>query len=104
MKKAPGPNPAITRRAAMIRIDCPYCGARDHTEFSYGGDASVPRPDIACEDIKAWSDYVFLRDNPRGAHSEFWHHVNGCREWLIVKRDTATHEVAAVLPARGNMP
>ncbi|NBQ83840.1 MAG: sarcosine oxidase subunit delta, partial [Alphaproteobacteria bacterium] len=23
----------------MIRIDCPFCGLRDHSEFSYGGDA-----------------------------------------------------------------
>ena len=28
----------------MIRIPCPYCGVRDHSEFRYGGDAGKPRP------------------------------------------------------------
>ena len=24
----------------MLRINCPYCGVRDHEEFSYFGDAT----------------------------------------------------------------
>ncbi|MBT6350067.1 MAG: hypothetical protein HOJ50_12985 [Proteobacteria bacterium] len=28
----------------MLRISCPFCGVRDHSEFSYGGDASVEYP------------------------------------------------------------
>ena len=28
----------------MIRIKCPYCGERDHSEFSYGGDGSIIYP------------------------------------------------------------
>ena len=40
-------------------------------------------------------DYVYLRDNPRGRYEEFWHHTSGCRRWLVVTRDTATHEIEA---------
>jgi sarcosine oxidase subunit delta len=47
---------------------------------------------------------VFIRDNPRGAHHEYWQHVHGCRQWLRVVRDTVTHEIAAVTPAREHAP
>ena len=29
----------------MLEIKCPYCGKRSQNEFSYGGDASVKRPE-----------------------------------------------------------
>ena len=35
-------------------------------------------------------DYVYLRDNPAGAHRELWYHGAGCRAWLVVTRDTRT--------------
>ena len=84
----------------MLRIDCPYCGLRDHAEFAYGGDATRVRPDHADTDFGRWNDYVFLRDNPRGPTREFWHHVHGCRQWLVVERDTLNHQIGAVRPAR----
>ncbi|MGD2172479.1 MAG: sarcosine oxidase subunit delta [Gammaproteobacteria bacterium] len=82
----------------MIRINCPFCGERDHSEFTYGGDASIVYPalDAPMED---WHDAIFLRENPRGMQSETWHHVNGCRMWLVVERDTMTHEIKSVRPA-----
>ena len=46
-----------------------------------------------------WHDAIFLRENIRGMQSETWHHVNGCRMWLIVERDTMTHEIRSVRPA-----
>ena len=82
----------------MLIIHCPWCGARDHTEFTYGADASVVRPAPDAAD-REWVDYVYMRDNPRGAHEEYWHHVQGCRQWLRVRRDTMTHEIASVAPA-----
>lgn len=77
----------------MLRIHCPVCGLRDETEFTYGEDATVRRPDMNEADFKIWHDYVFIRDNPRGPHKEYWHHVAGCRQWIVVERDTLTHEM-----------
>ena len=79
----------------MIRIPCPFCGTRDHTEFSYEGDATVEYPALdASEDD--WFEAVYLRDNPRGPHTEYWRHAYGCGAFLEVERDTVTHEIGAV--------
>lgn len=85
----------------MLRIHCPYCGVRDHTEFSYGGDAGVQRPAADNPDPAAWAGYVYARDNPRGPHRELWQHSGGCRVWLEVQRDTVSHEILAVALAAG---
>ena len=78
----------------MLYIKCPHCGMRPQTEFSYGGDASVKRPELNKEiSDKEWDDFVYFRNNPRGEHSEFWHHVSGCRQWFKVSRNTLTHEI-----------
>ena len=82
-----------------MRIPCPHCGERASEEFSYLGAADPvrPPPDAGAE---AWHDYVYLRDNPAGALREFWHHVHGCRRWLVVTRDTRTHAISAVADVR----
>ena len=93
------PIPSCTDKGdTMIRINCPYCGERDHSEFSYGGDASVVYPALDAS-AEEWHDAVFMRENIRGMQSETWHHGNGCRMWLIVERDTMTHEIRSVRPA-----
>jgi heterotetrameric sarcosine oxidase delta subunit len=84
----------------MLRFRCPVCGLRDETEFVFGGDATVRRPAHAETDIEAWYDFVFLRDNPRGAHREYWHHAQGCRQWLVVERDTLMHAIGHAVLAR----
>ncbi len=84
----------------MIRINCPVCGLRDETEFTYGADASVIQPAMEELDAKAWLDYVFNRDDPRGPHLEYWHHVQGCRQWLVQERNTLTHEMGSCRLAR----
>ena len=33
----------------MLYINCPHCGMRSQNEFSYGGDASVKRPELNTE-------------------------------------------------------
>ena len=84
-----------------MRIPCPYCGERDAHEFAYLGDATLTRPDPAAEDAEArFHTYVYLRDNPAGAHKEWWYHANGCRQWLKVERDTRTHAIADARAAR----
>ena len=40
-----------------------------------------------------WDSFIYYRDNPKGKHSELWHHISGCRQWFKVLRDTASHEI-----------
>jgi methylglutamate dehydrogenase subunit B len=84
-----------------VRIKCPYCGERGSEEFSYLGDAGLERPAAdASGGGRAFHDYVYLRDNPAGAHREHWYHGAGCRRWLTVTRDTRTHAILEVRFAR----
>jgi heterotetrameric sarcosine oxidase delta subunit len=83
-----------------MRITCPYCSLRDIQEFTYLGDAKPKRPDGLGASASEMFDYVYLRDNPRGAHQELWYHGAGCHAWLVVRRDTLTHAIEAVVPAR----
>ena len=80
-----------------MRITCPYCGERGNEEFSYLGDASPVRPDPAgAHAAQQFAEYVYLRDNLRGACRELWYHAAGCHAWLVVTRDTMTHEITGV--------
>ena len=83
----------------MLLIRCPYCGERDESEFSYGGEGGISRPpnpdDLSDEQ---WADYLFNRTNPRGRHDEIWNHAQGCRRWFNVVRDTVTYKISATRP------
>lgn len=83
----------------MMLIPCPYCGPRDVTEFSYGGDAGALEPPAGASEAESAAQ-VYLRDNPRGPHDELWQHSTGCRRWIAVTRNTLTHEVLGSRPAR----
>ncbi len=61
----------------MLRIPCPHCGLRDYTEFLYAGDATKQRPAHGTSEWRAWYEHVFLFNNPKGAHREYWQHVQG---------------------------
>ncbi len=83
----------------MHLIPCPWCGDRAEREFSYGGDATVERPaDPQAVPGEQWLDYVYMRENPRGPHIEWWHHSAGCRRWIKVARDTLTHKISGSAP------
>ncbi len=75
--------PARRNRVLLRRRRYAWCG---------------PAPDETNADV--WFDFVFLRDNPRGPHREYWHHVQGCRQWLVVERDTLTHKIGGAVLAR----
>ncbi len=79
-------------------INHPLLGPRDASEFTYLGDASlIDRPDPEADDAaKQFHDYVYLRDNPVGEHRELWFHEHGDRSWLVVTRNTLTHEITRV--------
>jgi heterotetrameric sarcosine oxidase delta subunit len=81
----------------MLRLDCPYCGMRDETEFRYGGEANRARP--TGSQIADWSHYLYWRGNHCGPHTELWLHVSGCRRWLKVVRDTRTNTILRVADA-----
>jgi heterotetrameric sarcosine oxidase delta subunit len=76
-------------------IPHPLLGPRDAQEFVYLGDARLMRrPDRSAADVdQAFHDYVYLRDNPAGVHRELWFHERGDCSFLVVTRNTATHEV-----------
>lgn len=83
-------------------IDHPLLGPRDSAEFTYKGDASLierPDPDGAGA-AAAFHEYAYLRDNPAGWHRELWFHEAGDRSWLVVTRNTLTHEIKSVEMAR----
>ncbi len=81
----------------MLLIECPWCGPREQSEFSYGGEAHIARPaDTDALTDAQWGDYLFMRKNPRGAHLEQWLHAFGCRRWFNVRRDTVTYRITAV--------
>ena len=79
-------------------IEHPLLGPRDSQEFTYLGDASLlHRPDASASDAAAtFLDYQYLRDNPAGTHRELWYHEMGDRSWLVITRDTTSHEILAV--------
>ncbi|MDZ4138709.1 MAG: sarcosine oxidase subunit delta [Erythrobacter sp.] len=83
-------------------INHPLLGPRDAQEFVYLGDAClIDRPDgMAPGAEDALHDYLYLRDNPAGPHRELWYHEQGDRSWLVVTRNTLTHEITSVELAR----
>ncbi len=81
-------------------IPCPYCGLRPESEFTIRGDAAPRRPALLAEPASldadataAMAHYVYARENPAGLVNEYWYHGAGCRSWLVVHRDTVTHEI-----------
>lgn len=79
-----------------MRIRCPICGLRDSREFTPKGAAVHARRPEGEEWSDEWHDHIHLRDNPAGRSEELWYHGAGCMAWLIVERDTRTHEVLTV--------
>ena len=79
-----------------MRLTCPLCGTRDRREFHYYGSEDYlnrPAPEAPPQ---AWDDYLHNRDNPAGVVRDLWYHDMGCSSWLVVTRNTVTHEILAV--------
>lgn len=72
-----------------LRIPCPTCGARPHTEFTFGGQA---RPHEAADSETDFAR-VFLPDNDPGSTHERWFHALGCRTWFELARDATTNRI-----------
>jgi len=81
----------------MFIINCPYCGVRDHSEFSYGGEAHIVRPKQPTElTDDQWAEYLFMRKNIKGLQYERWNHAHGCRRWFNMCRDTSNDKIHSV--------
>ena len=81
----------------MLLIECPWCGPRPESDFTYGGEAHIARPARPeLQNDEAWGAYLFMRKNPRGPHREQWCHSAGCRRWFNAERDTVTNRITAV--------
>jgi heterotetrameric sarcosine oxidase delta subunit len=77
-----------------MRIQCPFCGERDLSEFGYLGDGHIAPARRALEGTTdEFVNAVYFRDNPLGPHRELWLHAFGCHRVLQVRRDTLTHQI-----------
>jgi methylglutamate dehydrogenase subunit B len=82
-------------------INHPILGPRDAQEFVYLGAAELmARPDGMVAGVEAFCDWLYVRENAAGEHRELWYHEQGDRSWLVVTRNTVTHEITAVEMAR----
>ncbi len=89
----------------MLLIPCPWCGPRDETEFTCGGEAHSKRPaDPDALSDAEWADYLFMRTNPRGWYREQWVHSHGCRRWFNVERHTVTYAIRSADRMDGPAP
>ena len=78
----------------MLLIPCPHCGPRSESEFHYGGEAHIARPqDPAALDDAAWAAFLYARTNPRGVHGERWRHLHGCGRFFNLRRGHAYRPV-----------
>jgi len=84
-----------------LRLHCPNCGSRPHTEFWFGGEVEAPvgesphAAEAAPGDALLEADFarVWLRRNTCGRQRERWFHHAGCRRWHSALRDTLSNEV-----------
>lgn len=67
-----------------ILLTCPNCGARDVSEFRYGGQILPPSS----------TEGDHFASNLPGLQRERWYHRYGCQRWLAVERDVRTNEIA----------
>ncbi len=86
-----------------MRIPCPYCGERSNDEFVVLGDADALMARPASAALDNFGAYAYVRSNPAGNHRELWYHQAGCRQWLIVTRNTSTHHVSTAVMARAHI-
>ena len=65
------------------------------------GDAKLMnRPSWRSKNTVEFIEYGCARKNPAGIHKELWYHEQGDRSWLVVTRNTVTHEILKVELAR----
>ena len=83
----------------MIIIECPYCReSRVEDELRYGGEANIQRAiDPTTVSDEVWTDYLFIRTNPKGWRDEQWCCEAGCGQWFKVRRHSVSHAIENVV-------
>lgn len=80
----------------MLLIPCPHCGERNEDEFVCWSEAEPRRPaNPESLSPEQWTGYVYLHDNTKGWVRERWMHIKGCRRWIVIDRNTITHEITS---------
>jgi len=88
----------------MLLINCPYCGERDQSEFSYGGrSANYPTLDSAAS-VEKWHRAIHLHDSSQKLIREYWYHEYGCEQWIEILRDVDSHEMTPISGADKQIP
>ena len=89
----------------MLLIQCPYCGSeRPELEFRYGGQAHIARalePSTLTDE--EWSQFKYVRGNPKGLHAERWRHM-GCGRFFNAVRHTVTDKFVTTYKSGDSMP
>jgi sarcosine oxidase subunit delta len=67
------------------------------------GDADALSARPSGSGAAQFHEYAYQRTNPAGPFRELWYHAAGCRRWLVVTRDTRTHDIADVTFASGRV-
>lgn len=75
----------------MKILVCPLNGARNISEFTYGGEYHA-EPNPSASDDRAWAEHVFFHDNRAGVVIEWWCHT-ASSYWFLAERDTRTDNV-----------
>jgi sarcosine oxidase subunit delta len=85
----------------MMLIPCPHCGPRAAAEFTF----ERPMESIVALDATPSEaiERLYTRVNPKGPSWELWRHGYGCRGWIKLLRDTATHQITEVSAIEGGV-
>lgn len=75
----------------MKLMNCPLNGARNISEFVWGGEVKA-MPDPATATDAEWTEYVFLENNIAGVVHEWWLHAP-TNYWFIARRNTVSDEI-----------
>ena len=83
----------------MLLIPCPYCGLRAETEFSYGGEAHIARPETRRSSaMPSGPTTSSCAPTPKACCSSAGATATAAGRWFNVARDTVTYEILAVYP------
>lgn len=79
----------------MQLFQCPFCGARDETEFRYMGETGKARPEggRAAKEVD-WTRYLYFQAGLKGAVREVWCHQT-CGTYFVLERNNVTHAVGS---------